>query len=277
MKNKWSLYLIASIALLGLWSCSESSNDNHLIEDEAVQEESTLEKAAHQQFFQMPSPVELFMFMWEDGAPFNIANLNSIEKVDDYVESKKKAINLGVYSADLAYSTIYDKNKEAMSLFSVTKKLADDLGLTEGFDKSILERVDRNIENSDSLLHITNDSYSKTITFLQSQGQIHILPYIIYGGWLESVYIATQTVKKYDPESNIATRIVDQNILLENLIEFFQSLPKSDEKAQEILKDLNALSGIYQKSLDSESGIMSEEVYLEVKEKVSSLREGVVE
>ncbi len=277
MKNRWILYLMTSLSLLGLWSCSESQDSGQLIEDEAIQEEVVLEEDVPQQFFQMPSPVELFMFMWEDGAPFNVANLNSIEKVDTYVESKKKAINLGVYSADLAYSTIYDKNKETMNLFSVTKKLADDLGLTEGFDKSILERVDRNIENSDSLLHITNDSYSKTITFLQSQGQIHILPYIIYGGWLESVYIATQTIKKYHPESNIATRIADQNILLENLIEFFQSLPKSDEEAQEILKDLDALSAIYQKSLDSEEAVMSEDTYMEVKAKISSLRESIVE
>ncbi len=276
MKNKWSLYLFASLALFGLWSCNSSGNANQLIEDEIVEEEVPHQVSTHQQFFQMPSPVELFLFMWEDGAPFNNTNLNSIENVDNYVESKKKSINLGIYSADLAYTTIYDKNKETMDLFSATKKLADDLGLTEGFDKSILERVDRNIENSDSLLHITNDSYSKTITFLQSQGQIHILPYIIYGGWLESVYIATQTLKKYNPESNIATRISDQSFLLENLIEFFESLPKSDEEAQKILAELNSLDAIYQKSLDND-GIMTKEVYKELKDKISILRTEIIE
>jgi hypothetical protein len=276
MKNKRILYFLSIILLLGMGACNSSQDENQLIDDDSLIEEKVETENTIQQFFQLPSPVELFMFMWEDGAPFNAANLNAFDRADVYVETKAKALNLGVYSADLAYCTVYDKNKETMNLFSATKTLAEDLGLTEGFDQSILDRIDRNIENSDSLYHITSDSYSKTITFLQSQGQTKLLPYIIYGGWIESVYIATQTVKKYNPESEIAVRIADQGLLLENLIEFFQTIQAEDKEATAVLIDLNALDQLFKKSLDTEDGLMSKEIYGEIKTKVKSLRQTIV-
>lgn len=276
MKKNRIIYFLSIILLSGFWACSGTQEESQLIEDDAVIENVKEQSAISQQFFQLPSPVELFMFMWEDGAPFNAANLNSIGNADKYVESKKKAVNLGIYSADLAYCTIYDKNQETMNLFSATKRLAEDLGLTEGFDQTILDRIDQNIDNSDSLYQITSDSYSKTLTFLQSQGQTQILPYIIYGGWLESVFIATQTVKKFTPESEIAMRISDQGLLVENLKEFFQFIEAADPNATAILGDLNELDAIYQKTLETEDGLMSKEIYKEVKDKVKILRNEIV-
>lgn len=277
MKRNRIAYFVSIVLLSGLWACSGSGEKGQLIEDETLEIKNIAElNSAQQQFFHLPSPVELFMFMWEDGAPFNKANLNSIENAVKYADSKKKSLNLGIYSADLAYCTIYDKNQETMSLFSATKTLAEDLGLTEGFDQEILDRIDRNIENSDSLYQITSDSYSKSLTFLQSQGQTQILPYIVYGGWLESVYIITQTIKEFKPESDIAIRIVDQGILLENLIDFFVFIEKEDPSATPIIKDLEALKLIFDKALIAEDGKMSIEVYTEMKEKLNELRANIV-
>ncbi len=277
MKKNRLIYFLSIILLFGLWSCSGTQEDGQLIEDDAVvQDELGGSGVIQQQLFQLPSPVELFMFMWEDGAPFNTANLNSVSNADKYVDSKKKALNLGAYSADLAYCTIYDKNQETMSLFSATKRLAEDLGLTEGFDQSILDRIEKNKENSDSLYQITSDSYSESLTFLQSQGQTQILPYIVYGGWLESVYIATQTVKKYKPEGEIAMRIADQGLLLENIVDFFKYIEKEDSEATAIIADLTSLKLIFDKSMDTEDGLMSKEIYSEVKSKVKELRENLV-
>jgi len=276
MKNNRIIYFLSVVLLAGLWSCGGSQNESQLLEDKVVMEDDAVQNDMQQQFFQLPSPVELFMFMWDDGAPFNAELLNSIGNADNYVENKKKALNLGVYSADLAFCTIYDKNQETMGLFSATKKLAEDLGLTEGFDQSILDRIDNNIDNGDSLYQITSDSYSKSLTFLQSQGQTQILPYILYGGWLESLYIATQTVKKYKPESEIATRITDQALLLENLIEFFKYIEKDDTNATLIVNDLTELQSIFDKTADTEDGLMPKEQYAEVKLLVKKLRTNLV-
>jgi len=274
MKTNRIIYFLAVILLSGLWACSGSQTESGLIEDNLDAEKSISKegKAFQKKFFQLPSPVELFMFMWEDQAPFNAQLLSSIDNADKYVGKKKKAKNLGVYSADLAYCSVYDRNQETMNLFSASKRLAEDLGLTEGFDQKVLDRIDKNIDNSDSLYQITSDSYSKSLTFLQSQGQTQILPYILYGGWLESLYISTQTVKRYKPESEIAIRIADQGLLLENLIEFFQYLEETDSEVSEEIAELQSLQVLYDKALETEDGLISKELFAEIKTYVKELR-----
>ena len=274
MKTNRIIYILALILISGLWACNGSQTEGELIEDNLEVEKPISEANAtfQKKFFQLPSPVELFMFMWEDKAPFNAQLLSSISNADKYVGNKKKAKNLGVYSADLAYCSVYDKNQETMKLFAASKKLAEDLGLTEGFDQAVLDRVDKNIDNSDSLYQITSDSYSKSLTFLQSQGQTQILPYILYGGWLESLYIATQTIKKYNPQSEIAIRITDQGLLLENLIEFFQYLEKTDASVSQEISELQSLQVLFDKALDTEDGLISKALFLEIKAYVKELR-----
>jgi len=274
MKTNRIIYFLAVILISSLWACSGSQTEGELIDDNLEVDKSISEndKEYQKKFFQLPSPVELFMFMWEDKAPFNTQLLSSISNADKYVGNKKKAKNLGVFSADIAYCSVYDKNQETIKLFSATKKLAEDLGLTEGFDPVILDRIDKNIDNSDSLYQITSDSYSKSLVFLQSQNQTQILPYILYGGWLESLYISTQTIKKYNPESEIAIRITDQGLLLENLIEFFQYLEKNDSEVSSEISELQSLQVLYDKALDAEDGLISKALFSEIKTKVKELR-----
>ena len=281
MKKKQIPLLLALFSLSIFFACN-NTEDSSLISDELIESsDTTIAETTNynpQALFKLPSPVELFIFMWEDGVEFDIENINSIENTQKYIDTKKKALNLGVYSADLAYCTVYDRNQETMNLFSASKVIAEDLGLTEGFDKSILIRIDKNLDNSDSLYQITNDSYSKTLTFLQAQGQTKILPYIIYGGWVESVYIATQSIKKYKESSEIALRISDQGMLLDNIIDFFVSISEKEqaEKEQAIIDQLTELQKTYDKIYDSEEGTMSKEYFQEVKTQIAILRNEIV-
>lgn len=276
MKRNSVLYFISIMLLFGLWACNGSQEVEQQINDKMLEPETSKKSSEMQQFFQLPSPVELFMFMWDGEMGYNPNHLNLVDNAKLYEGSKNKAINLGVYSADLAYCTVYEKNQEARNLFSASIELAQNLGLTEGFDSDLLDRIDHNIENSDSLFQITNQSYSQSLTYLQSQNQVQILPYIVYGGWLESLYIATQSLKKENLSNDVAGKIVDQAFLLENLIEFFEYLNYSDEKTLEIVDDLSALEIIFENIVSKGDGSMSENNFSRLKNKVNEIRLGIV-
>lgn len=276
MKRKRVLYFVSIVMLSGMWSCSGTQESKQLLNDEVISEE-VIERNDHlQQFFQLPSPAELFMFMWDGELKFNPNHLNLVDNAKLYEGSKKKAINLGIYSADLAYCTVYEKNQEARNLFSATIELAQNLGLTEGFDPELLERIDKNIENSDSLFQITNYSYSTSLTYLQSSDQVQVLPYIVYGGWLESLYIATQSIGKENLSSDVAVKIIDQGLLLENLIEFFEYLNYTDEKTIKIMNDLSALEKIFNKIISKGDGSIAKDTFSQLKNKVNEIRIGIV-
>jgi len=276
MKRIPVLYFISIMLLSGMWACTGSQESKQLINDDVVAEQTVVHNQHLQQYFQLPSPVELFMFMWDGELDFNPNHLNLVDFAKGYEGSKKKAINLGVYSADLAYCTVYEKNQEARNLFSATIDLAQNLGLTEGFDPVLLDRIDKNIENSDSLFQITNYSYSKSLTYLQSQDQIQILPYIVYGGWLESLYISTQSLGDETLTGNVAVKVVDQALLLENLIEFFDYLNFNDENTLKIMEDLEALDMIFESIVSKGDGSMSKDTFSQLKQKVNEIRMGIV-
>jgi len=221
--------------------------------------------------FKMPSPIEVYIFLWENETRFNKDALNSVENVNKYNSTVKKAINIGVYASDIAYCSVYDKNQLTMNYFAVSKKLADDLGLSEGFDDSFLKRITDNIDNADSLYNISNESYIKATSYLQNNGQTQLLPYITFGGWLESMHIIISSIKQYNANSNNIQILNDQGILLENLVDYYKSINTNDD-INDIYTDLENLQAIYDKSLDNESEIISKEQFNSIKSNINDIR-----
>ena len=69
--------------------------------------------------------------------------MNPPENMDKYVTTNMKAVNFGIYAADLAYSTVFEKNQSSLSYFKNVKKMAESLGLSEGFDEIMSKRIDK--------------------------------------------------------------------------------------------------------------------------------------
>ncbi len=262
------LNFLLYIGLIGLInSCSQTdSGVNNLLID-STEQESELQKTA----VKVPSPIELYIFMYNANATFSKENLNPVDNHSKYTTRIKKAINLGVYASDLAYCTVFKQNKETFTYFSVTKKLADDLALTEGFDESIVKRIDANMNNSDSLYQISNDSYATAIRFLEQQGKEDLLPLMITGAWIESVNLAIKSIDKFDSNNEIVIRIADQGLLLENILELFQYVKNNPEYAKiiELLVDLQ-LS--YDKLLDNTDVIITKKQFEEITNKIKAIR-----
>lgn len=149
--------------------------------------------------------------------------------------------------------------------------MADELGLTEGFDETIVNRIDQNMSNSDSLYQISNDSYATAIRFLEQQGKEDLLPLMVTGAWIESVNLAIKSVTKFDAENEIVVRIVDQGLLLESILELFQYV-KDDPEFKDIVDKLLDLQQSYDKLLDNTDVIITQKQYEEIVSKVKAIR-----
>lgn len=252
-----------------MFSCNDSTPpaENVLDDSTTTDEISDLQKST----VKIPSPIELLSFIYDANAKFNKENLNSVDNRTKYITNQKKAINLGIYATDLGYCTVFKQNKETFSFFSVTKKMADELGLTEGFDEKIVKRIDQNMSNSDSLYQISNDSYSTAIRFLEQQGQGNLLPLMITGAWVESVNIAVKSVDKFDANNEIVIRIADQGLLLENILEMYKSLGE-DTKEADIYNKLLDLQQSFDKLYDNTDQIITSRQFDEISSKIKAIR-----
>lgn len=258
---------LSVVAILFMISCNDNVPPSNNLFNDTSESEIELYKLV----FKVPSPIELYIFMYNADLKFHKENLNSIENYSKYITTFKKAINLGIYASDLAYCTVFQQNQESFSYFSVTKKLADDLGLTEGFDESIVKRIEQNKSNSDSLYQISSDSYSLAIRFLEQQDKEDILPLLITGAWIESVNLAIKSIPKFDPNNEVVIKIADQGLLLENILELFK-YSQNNTDLKRITDKLLDLQQSYDKLTDNTDVVITEKQYNEIVSKIKAIR-----
>ena len=236
--------ILFSIIIIG---CNESAQIRETVEmtDEEKAVDSLKKSTTEKVFYSIPSPLETASILKKAGAKFSLDMLSPIENKDRYVTAQSKALNLGVYGADLSYTAIFDKNQEAMLYLSCTKKLADDLGVAKAFDIKKIERIEANLNNRDSLLILINDSYWESDAFLKENERGSVSSLIVLGGWVEGLHIASaieKSLRASKTNESMAKRIAEQKISLNSLLALVD-LYQID--VPEIVKGLRELQEIY--------------------------------
>lgn len=176
--------------------------------------------------FSLPSPYQISLLLEQSGIPYNKDILHTTRKASDYVDNFSKAVNFGIYGADLGYINIYGQTQDAASYFAVLKIISQDIGLYNAMDKPTIQRIEANIENRDSLLLIVSNTYRKIDNYLKSNDRENTGALILAGGWVESIYILTQQIQA-NTSNELMARISEQKRPLENLIKLL--VPYSNE------------------------------------------------
>ena len=179
--------------------------------------------------FSVPSPYECAYFVKSIGITYSNEYSNPTKNAASYTSVFKKAVNLGVYGADLGYLTIYDQTPDAVSYFSTVKKLANDIGIASVFGQKTMSRLEKNMGNKDSLLFILSTSFHDADAYLKDNDRKATAAFILAGSWIESHYILTQIAKKM-PVKEIYQRIAEQKHPLDNLIKILSIYYKKDDK-----------------------------------------------
>ncbi|TAL61215.1 MAG: hypothetical protein EPN85_05390 [Bacteroidetes bacterium] len=196
-------------------------------------------------FYAIPSPIELAQLIQKAGATYNKDLLNPIDNVSKYNSNSSKALNLGVYGADLSYTSVFDNNtQESILYLGCTRKLAESLGVGNAFDEKTVDRIQANTGKKDSLLSIISDSYMSTDEMLKESQRENASALVIAGGYIEGIYLGTQLAKASKNGADIVNRIAEQKGTLDNVIGLL-SASGSDAAVLVILEDMKALQTIF--------------------------------
>jgi transcriptional regulator with XRE-family HTH domain len=212
-----------AIIAVSFSSCNNNGKEEALSSaDSAALMES--KQKAQKVFFAIPSPLEMANMIKQSGASFNKSLLNPVSNASKYSNTISQAVNLGIYSADLSYCSSFDQTQDAMQYMSTSKKLADALGVTAALSENTLARLEKNVNNKDSLLDLVSESYAAT-----------------------------------DAKANsaIISRIGEQKDILKNLISLIESY-SGDKNLEGILADLKSIYAIYENGVEvkTESGVI---------------------
>lgn len=195
--------------------------------------------------FIIPSPIQTAMLIQKSGAKYDKEMMNAADKANSYSTKFQKCLNLGIYGADLGYTTLYDQTQDAISYFNVTNKIAADLGLSSAFDNNLIQRFQKNLGKKDSMLSLVSVAYRASNDFLKDNDRNEEAALIIAGGWIETLQFAVNVMKAKSNE-DVKRRIAEQKNTLSNLISLLSAYQGNEEYA-ELLQKLNDLKTEYDK------------------------------
>jgi hypothetical protein len=234
-------YVIAIAIISSLFACKGGSKtDSDDVDAVAVESQ----KKASKVFYAVPSPSELSAMIKATGANFNKNMLNAPANESKYTSIIQKALNLGVYGADLSYTSTFDQTQEAMLYMGVCKKLADGLGITGAINENTVKRMEKNINNKDSLLKIISDTYLETDIYLKNNERAGVSALVVAGGWIEGLYISVNIAAQNAKNELLVKRIAEQKLILENLIGLLET-NEANDNAPELMTEMKALKSIF--------------------------------
>ncbi len=194
--------------------------------------------------YPIPTSFEVIKLLNTAGATYILSMCNPIENVDKYIPAKSKALNLGIYGADLSYASTYQMKQETMNYLKVSKKLIDELQITSAFNVEFAQRVEKNIDNKDSLIRIISDSFYDTYEFLVNNGKDNTSILIMTGSWVEGLYITTQMAIISKNNEDMLKIVANQKEPLTKLLELMVPY-KTDKDVAEMADALKPLADIY--------------------------------
>lgn len=253
MKNL--LYITAITFLLASCGGSDSSVDSEAFLDSLDQAEQPemqfSEEIVTDIIRSIPSPLEMTALIKESGADFDMSMLNNTDNAEAYTTNFKKALNLGVFGADLGYINIYEKPQNAIGYLRKVTNLAEDLKVGQFFDFNTIKRLADNNNNLDSLIYISTSGFEKMNKYLNDRGRSQISMLVLVGGWMEALHISTKVIEKNktdNPEiiADLKERIGEQKIVLDDIL-LLLSVYQNDPNIAELHAELKGLKSYYDK------------------------------
>lgn len=243
-----SLSLVALMGVMCFSSCGEGGTeettkpDSNISVDTEKPDDSAQRVAAVKHIFQtIPSPIEMAELIRKSGADFDAAILNPTDNMENYTNVRQQAVNLGVYGADLSYASMFEQQQQSIYYLSAARGLAKQLGVEDAIDNDLIERVNDNRNNRDSLLHIVADAYYNLNGYLKESDREQVSALVIAGGWIEGLYLATTHVTS--DNEKLKERIAEQKYSLKDLIallDTYEGAPELGNVTQD-MKDIQVL------------------------------------
>ncbi len=194
--------------------------------------------------YQMPTPNELFAIVRQLNGKGQKSAMSAAPKADRFATLPGRALNFGVYATDMVYASNFKLTSEVVRYYLACKDLGGQLGLANAFNSDVQQRLEKNLTHGDSLDVLANDAYYTAYQKLQAEQMGPTLALVLAGGWVESMHLVMAQLNEYDEKNPLLTRIAEQKVSLEQLIDMMGSL-KDDANVAPTRQRLMAIRDIY--------------------------------
>ena len=247
-----SFFVLGLLLIAGLLAGCKGGNKAPDAEEEVsfvLDQDAILQdiKQAEKVFNALPSPLESAMLIKSAGAEFNEALLNPVSNTNSYVSNRAMALNLGVYTCDLSFSSMYEQTQLLIDYMNAAKKMADGLGILDAIAQEDIDKLEENINDADVIMDIVSQTFMNSNSYLEENGQPATASMVLLGGWIEGFYISTQLVDMNNFDNNkLVSRIIDQKLSIDILLNLLED-SRGNATVDELIGQINELKTVFDK------------------------------
>jgi len=273
-----SIFYVAALSAL-LAGCSGSKTEQGQAGDTLSIEAPTTDSLAApedqtQDFIQsLPSPIHVARIFNRAGLRYVAGLTNTSKDAGKYQSATAKALNLGIYTTDLAYSTFNNQNQAAVDYFKAVQKMGEGLDMASMFESTnLVPRFERNLGNKDSLLYLMSQLSLESDILLKGSKRMDVVALSFAGAWTESMYLTTSLLTE-NKNLELYNRVQDQQLTLPKLIALLES--QNQPEATPALDGLKEVKSKLDRVVANSASISSTE-YVELMSSIKALREKII-
>lgn len=240
-----SAMLFATGLLLASCGNETPKDDNVTAADTTATKTATVE--VEDVSYSLPSPLQIASIFKKSGLKYKDGITSELKDPSKYTTNLSKAVNLGVYSADLSYTVLNKQNQEAMNYMKLCRQMADNLGMGSVFEQGNLsKRFEKNIGNEDSLAYIIAELQMVTDMYLDENDQQQVTSIVFAGAWVESMYVGSKVYEK-GKDKSLNNKLAEQMTILGSIVNALKAQEKKDPAITGLIGDLQSIKDIYDK------------------------------
>ena len=119
--------IVAILLTISITACKSGQNKtkDETIKDFVAEDQifTDIDKAK-KIFYSLPSPLETAMIIKSAGAKYDQELLNSLSNKEKYVSNKSMALNLGIYTTDLSFASLFDQTQTSLDYMEAAQTMA---------------------------------------------------------------------------------------------------------------------------------------------------------
>jgi hypothetical protein len=238
---------ILLVSFSGITSCKsgktkESNKEQKLVEMEKIK---TIEGEIESNVYPLPTSAEVIKMLTDLEVGYIFGISNPVENAKKYFSTSSKAINLGVFGADLSYATLYNIQQEVINYLDALRYLSNELNMSKIYDETLYDRIKQNFDNRDELVKVLTSAFNDTYTYLADNDQQTMALLVVGGAWVEGMFLTTHVSEAAYQVAGISKNLLEQKKSFELFLELSKPY-ETDPIVSDFIKKLYPVKKVYE-------------------------------
>jgi hypothetical protein len=245
MKKSIALILlpVLLVCFSGLSGC-KGRTEKKVQQKVELEQKEKLESDIQSNVYPLPTSAEVIKMLTDFEVSYIFGITNPVANGKKYFSSSSRAINMGVFGADLSYTTLYKMQQEVINYLDAIRSLANELNMSKIYDETLYEKIKANFDVKDSLVVILTRAFDRTYAYLSDNGQQNLALLVVGGAWVEGMYLTTHVSDAAYQAAGFSKNLIDQKKSFELYLEITKQY-LDDPLVSDFVSKLDPVKEVY--------------------------------